>query len=837
MPNEKPNHGISHTGDSPFANSQFLVTPENQKVIEGDSVIFRCKAENNNDDLTYIWTLNGNPLETSDRVYQNGSNLHIQVVNKTQDVGEYACIAYSKSTGARETTSEARLDVIWLAPPVVQLISADKHLNNYVLKCHVEGHGDIVISWFKDEEILERSGHIDWQKRHLFIRDATPMENGVYACAATNEAGSIVSTKNYKLKLKDVKQKKHILEHLLAHHKLFECSPSNPKLCRGKRDEAHKPATNIEFLRHPHDVVGKEGEHTVLNCLFKVTDGSENTQTVKWRKDGSVIRHAAMRGGNVEANIPDNIYAKEHARIQINKENASLVISSLLPNDAGLYECLVLNEDGSEAVSKAGHLKVIARLKFSPKPTAKTLELNSIGKVHCKAQGTPSPTIRWVFGEDSPLPSHATSENGTLVFDKVRFDDKGNYTCIASNAEQGEIRASVAITVAVAPQFVIKPEPTVVVAEMGNTSLHCQPTGDPLPTVQWDKDLKTIHNDEFDDRFRILENGTLIITEAHLDDDGKYGCTIGNMAGFKREEVHLMVKPGYLPSGNLEDGFVITRAVMVTMGVAATYIILVVVLMVWCRRRRNARKMKLGDMKDMCELEGEIKTAETEPCLPIEKERTPNGVHKKSPNGKLKASGEPEKSDDTVNSNKSKKSTSSSVLDNYAIQRSALLDLILIGKGEFGDVLIGKAKRSDLKTTTNVKEKEEPSVEIENEKEKQQKDDATEYRYVMVKSLTKVKDEHAITEFRRQIDLFRTVSSRGVARLYGLCREKDPHYLTLEYTDWGDLKQFLLATSDEISTTKLETKPIPLNVLQCCGLAHMLAKGCDAIYKAKLIHK
>lgn len=38
---------------------QFLVTPENQKVIEGDSVIFRCKAENNNDDLTYTWTFNG----------------------------------------------------------------------------------------------------------------------------------------------------------------------------------------------------------------------------------------------------------------------------------------------------------------------------------------------------------------------------------------------------------------------------------------------------------------------------------------------------------------------------------------------------------------------------------------------------------------------------------------------------------------------------------------------------------------------------------------------------------------------------------------------------------
>lgn len=81
-----------------------------------------------------------------------------------------------------------------------------------MLRCHVEGHGDIVISWFKDEEILERSEHIDWQKRKLYIRDATPMENGIYACGATNEAGSIVSTKNYKLKLKG---KRIIISHLV----------------------------------------------------------------------------------------------------------------------------------------------------------------------------------------------------------------------------------------------------------------------------------------------------------------------------------------------------------------------------------------------------------------------------------------------------------------------------------------------------------------------------------------------------------------------------------------------------------------------------------------------
>lgn len=589
-----------------------------------------------------------------------------------------------------------------------------------------------------------------------------------------------------------MKDKRHLLDEILAHHKLFKCSHENTKLCRGKRGDVGKPATNIVFTKHPEDVIAQEGSQALMDCQFQVTD-EQLRPTIKWRKDGLIVRHA---GKENEGEVLDNIYAKEHARVHINKENASLIINSVIPNDAGSYDCMIVNHDGTEATSKVAVLSVIAKLKFAPKPTSKVLELNSTGKIHCKAQGSPLPTIKWVKGADMALPQEATVENGTLVFDKVKFENKGNYTCIASSS-QGEIRATVTVSVAVAPQFLLKPPDTITVSEMREIALHCQPSGDPMPTIQWDKDLNRLHsNDSENDRFEILENGTLIIKEAHLEDEGKFGCTIGNMAGFKREEFQLNVRPSYLPVSDIsDDGFVITKAVLITMGIAATYIILVVFLMIWCRRRRQSRKLKLGsDMKDNGELEGEIKTAETEPCLPVEKELklNQNGVAKKS-NSKGKGN-EQEKSDDTVNSNKSKKSTTS-VLDVYSIPRSALLDLISIGKGEFGEVLIGKAKRSDLKTSTNLNKDENnqsiiAEAGIENEKKNSKdglneiKEDKEEYRYVMVKSLTKIKDEHACSEFRRQIDLFRTVSSRGVSRLYGLCREKDPHYMVLEYTDW-----------------------------------------------------
>jgi len=39
----------------------------------------------------------------------------------------------------------------------------------------------------------------------------------------------------------------------------------------------------------------------------------------------------------------------------------------------------------------------------------------------------------------------------------------------------------------------------------------------------------------------MLPNGSLHISEAYMEDIGKYGCTVGNSGGFEREEVYLHV--------------------------------------------------------------------------------------------------------------------------------------------------------------------------------------------------------------------------------------------------------------------------------------------------------
>uniref|UniRef100_A0A2D4NLD5 Immunoglobulin I-set domain-containing protein n=1 Tax=Micrurus spixii TaxID=129469 RepID=A0A2D4NLD5_9SAUR len=52
----------------------------------------------------------------------------------------------------------------------------------------------------------------------------------------------------------------------------------------------------------------------------------------------------------------------------------------------------------------------------------------------------------WPDGRN--LPAWVSNNSGNLHFHKVTRSDAGNYTCMASNGPQGEIRATIQLTVA-----------------------------------------------------------------------------------------------------------------------------------------------------------------------------------------------------------------------------------------------------------------------------------------------------------------------------------------------------------------------------------------------------
>jgi len=82
------------------------------------------------------------------------------------------------------------------------------------------------------------------------------------------------------------------------------------------------------------------------------------------------------------------------ARISINRKNGSLTFTAVISSDHGIYECNTFHENDPIS-SRKTNLTIIETLKFVPQPTSKNLEMGTLGKVHCKVQGSPTPQVKW----------------------------------------------------------------------------------------------------------------------------------------------------------------------------------------------------------------------------------------------------------------------------------------------------------------------------------------------------------------------------------------------------------------------------------------------------------
>ncbi|KAL3284491.1 hypothetical protein HHI36_018652 [Cryptolaemus montrouzieri] len=543
--------------------------------------------------------------------------------------------------------------------------------------------------------------------------------------------------------------------------------------------------TTIPVIKmYPNIMPVMENAETELVCEYETQAGTFSS--IKWRKDGKLMKN--------EYN-PLN----HHQRIKIFKDNGTLLINNIQPQDRGEYVCVISSQQFSPIVSKPASVSVIETLKFVPPPVDRKLELGTVSKVHCKAQGTPPPNVRWMKNDENfeDFPSHVTDMNGTLHFNGVLNEDKGQYNCTASN-NQGSISALIVIDVVVSPKFNITPKNPTEVVEGQNVIIDCVVEGNPKPTIHWDKNL--VMNDFDKSRFTVLENGSLFIAEARKDDENKYGCTAGSSAGLNRKEAQLIVLSS--------DDTTVTKAVLITMSVAAAYIILVVGLMVWCRYRRKSRKTPIT--------EGKAENGNVEHTELIED--VDSGSSKKDIN-KTENHKEGQKSDgaETTHSQSSGQSRKSrSSYDKIAISKSHLKETKLVGRGEFGDVMLGKITKSNIP----ILDKRHSSTNgITEDKE----------IHVLIKTLTHTKDENCLAEFKREIDMFLKLSHENITQLIGLCRESEPHFLLLEHTDWGDLKQFLVATR--------KGTPPPLSSVQAAGVVHQIAKAMDHISSNRIVLK
>ncbi|XP_078047584.1 tyrosine-protein kinase-like otk [Augochlora pura] len=819
----------------------------------GSEVELRCHVDGTGN-LKYEWFKNREPVVRNERIEVRKMRLHVHRA-VPEDSGMYSCLAKNEA-GSSPKMESYPLTVSGNESATIKVVPRNliaKRGEPAALHCIFED-ADIVQWFFKDIGPLETDEERTiLENDTLVIRSAEHRDQGFYSCHG--ERGNTTVTYTVELQIaylmnlsaasfepllpnqvavvgEDQELQVSCLEpsglpspkvywkdpkgHIISDSGAVRVQDNTLIVAKARMGEddgnytcvAENMAGETEIsaqvlistpptlINSPESQSAMEGDSVTMACSYS---GMEPPVThVRWLKDAEPLKET---GGPTRHRVTDN-----HGNVTLHFKSADL-------SDKGTYVCEVSTKGFPSIFSEPATLTVEEKLKFSPQPVDKRLELGSMAKVPCKSQGATNPRVNWIKeGVGEEFPKHVQDINGTLHFNGVLEEDKGRYTCIARN-DQGSINHTISIDVVIAPKFTIQPLNPTEAVEGYPVMLHCAAEGDPKPTIQWDKDSRM--NNLNNSRFEVLGNGSLYIREVYMGDEGKYGCTAGNSGGLKREEVQLNVKAGdtYRFDTDPEvsdDGSMMTKTVTITLSAAAAYIVLVVGLMLYCRYRRRRRKQQYLQEQAEEKLENGEVQEEQQTELKETGNSKMNSTHKKKENRDSHNKSDGADTAQSQSSNQSKKSKSN--YDKIAVSRSNLKDLKPLGRGEFGEIYATKYQADGDKETL-----------------------------VMVKSLTSTKDEMSLQEFKRQLDLLHKLNHENVVKLIGLCREEEPDYMILEYTDWGDLKQFLIASrKDNNSSPTHETKQPrapQLSVAQIISLSNQAAKGLKHLADTRLVHK
>ncbi|KAJ7423320.1 hypothetical protein BTVI_10222 [Pitangus sulphuratus] len=820
----------------------FTKEPYSQDALHGRSAILRCEVKEPAD-VEFEWLQNGLPVQDTEQRFKEGSNLQFAAVDRHRDVGVFQCLVRNVLTGEEARTANASFNIKWIETGSVVLkqptsIAEIQPSSTVVLRCHIDGHPRPTWQWFRDGNPLPdgRSTYsVSNKERTLTLQSASPDDNGLYYCCARSAVGFICSQNNFTLNVIDESFPQAVIvpQDLIVtknEEAMFDCQfaavppptqewlfEDNPITNRSKTTVFANGSLLITQVRARSTGVykcvghGQRGKPLVLKATLRL---AAVPKWVEMPKDSQLEESKpgylhCLSKASLKPTVTwyrNGVSISEDSRFEIS-ENGTLRINNVEVYDGTMYKCVSSTPAGS--IEGYARVHVLEKLKFTPPPQPlQCMEFDKEVTVSCSATGREKPTIQWTKTDGSSLPSHVSHNAGILSFHKVSRSDSGNYTCIASNRPQGEIRATVQLVVAVYVTFKLEPEPTTVY--QGHTAMfQCQAEGDPIPHIQWKGKDKILDPGKLLPRIQIMPNGSLVIYDVTTEDSGKYTCIAGNSCNIKHREAFLYVVDK--PAAEEDEGlgshtpYKMIQTIGLSVGAAVAYIIIVLGLMFYCKKRRKAKRLKKhpeGEEPEMECLNGEADTPEgggfTANLRVGISLLAPYACGALLQNGQMTAEIQEEVALTNLGSS-SGASKRHSATDKMHFPRSNLQTITTLGRGEFGEVFLAKAKGA-----------EDGEGEV----------------LVLVKSL-QTRDEQLQLDFRREAEMFGKLNHSNVVRLLGLCREAEPHYMVLEYVDLGDLKQFL-----RISKSKDESlKPQPLTT------KHKVALGMEHLSNGRFVHR
>ncbi|XP_049588997.1 neurofascin homolog (chicken) a isoform X17 [Syngnathus scovelli] len=269
---------------------------------------------------------------------------------------------------------------------------------------------------------------------------------------------------------------------------------------------------------------GSESSKMVLRdqqLLLECIAAGLPTPTIKWFK----------KGGDLPAQ-----------KVKFENYNKTMKIVPVSEEDTGEYVCMATNHLGG--VRHSIFVQVKAAPYWLDKPTNLVLAPEANGRLVCRANGNPKPSIRWLVNGipiNSSLPDPSRQLMGdTIIFRSVQMGSSAVYQCNASN-QHGYLLANAFVSVIDMRPRILGPKNQLIkVIENNRTFLDCPFFGSPIPDLRWFKNGQGSGLDG--GHYRAYINGSLEIQRARAQDEGTYTCVASSILGMAENQVRLEVK-------------------------------------------------------------------------------------------------------------------------------------------------------------------------------------------------------------------------------------------------------------------------------------------------------
>ncbi|XP_055671290.1 hemicentin-1 [Falco peregrinus] len=473
-----------------------VISPKNQTFTEGSEVSIRCSAMGY-PKPTIVWTHNDMFIIGSSRyrLTQEGTLIIRKAIRK--DAGIYGCLA-SNSAGTEKQTSI----LTYIEGPTLTIAQSEILValgDTTVMECKTTGIPHPQVKWFKGDLELRASAFliIDTHRGLLKIQETQDLDAGDYTCVATNDAGRASG----KITL----------------------------------DVGSPPV----FTQEPSDESVDIGSNITLPCYVQ----GYPEPKVKWRR---------LNGAS--------LFSRPFAVSSVSQlRTGALSINNLWVSDEGTYICEAENQFGriqSQPATITVTGLVTPLIGVSP-PTANVIEGQQLTLPCVLLAGNPIPDRRWIKNNMVlvPNPYINVRSDGSLHLERVRLQDGGDYTCMASNVA-GTSNKTTTVNVYVLP--VIQHGQQIFSTIEGiPVTLPCKASGVPKPSIVWSKKGEVILSSNV--KFSAGSDGSLYVVSPGGEETGEYVCTATNAAGYATRKVQLTVyvkprvsRPGH-QQGNAYD--------------------------------------------------------------------------------------------------------------------------------------------------------------------------------------------------------------------------------------------------------------------------------------------